>query len=97
MRARSFGPGVWAAVKADTLSLTAFEIGLFGWMALTYFVFFHPLRQAESADVLANDASRNAHRFRNLVPDELVANQERNQGSDVSRGARFIATVWSRS
>ncbi len=42
MRGLSFGPGVWAAIKADTLSLTAFEIGLFGWMALTYFVWFHP-------------------------------------------------------
>ncbi|HET9146695.1 MAG TPA: DUF4396 domain-containing protein [Acetobacteraceae bacterium] len=34
--------GVVAAVKADTLSLTAFEIGLFAWMALMRFVFFHP-------------------------------------------------------
>ncbi len=43
MRRLSFWPGLWAAIKADTLSLTAFEIGLFAWMALTYFVFFHPL------------------------------------------------------
>jgi hypothetical protein len=42
MRGLSFGPGIWAAIKADTLSLTAFEVGLFGWMALMYFVFFHP-------------------------------------------------------
>jgi hypothetical protein len=28
------------AVKADTLSLTAFEIGLFGWMAVTQLVLF---------------------------------------------------------
>lgn len=28
------------AVKADTLALTAFEVGLFGWMAVTYFIFF---------------------------------------------------------
>ena len=42
MRGLSFWPGLWAAIKADTLSLTAFEIGLFAWMALTYFVFFHP-------------------------------------------------------
>lgn len=26
------------AIKADTLSLTAFEIGLFGWMALVHYV-----------------------------------------------------------
>lgn len=29
-----------AAVKADTLSILSFEIGLFAWMALTYFVLF---------------------------------------------------------
>ncbi|MDQ6925128.1 MAG: DUF4396 domain-containing protein [Candidatus Eremiobacteraeota bacterium] len=42
MRGLSPGPGIWAAMKADTLSLTAFEVGLFGWMAASYFVFFHP-------------------------------------------------------
>jgi hypothetical protein len=34
--------GLIEAAKADMASLTAFEIGLFGWMALTYFVFFPP-------------------------------------------------------
>jgi hypothetical protein len=33
--------GVIAAVKADALSLIAFEVGLFAWMALSSFVFFH--------------------------------------------------------
>jgi Domain of unknown function (DUF4396) len=28
------GEGILAALKADTLSLTAFEIGPFGWMAI---------------------------------------------------------------
>jgi hypothetical protein len=39
---RGLGPaeGIWEAIKADTLSLTAFEIGLFGWMALYRFVLF---------------------------------------------------------
>lgn len=32
--------GVIAAFKADALSLTAFEIGLFGWMAVMQFGFF---------------------------------------------------------
>jgi hypothetical protein len=31
---------VWRAIRADTLSLVAFEIGLFGWMALVFFVVF---------------------------------------------------------
>ncbi len=31
------------AIRADTLSLVAFEVGLFGWMALVFFVLFtHP-------------------------------------------------------
>ena len=42
MRGISGLRGVWAAIKADTLSLTAFEVGLFGWMAFVHFVAFHP-------------------------------------------------------
>jgi Domain of unknown function (DUF4396) len=42
MRHLSFVVGIRAAIKSDTLSLTAFEIGLFGWMALSYFVLFRP-------------------------------------------------------
>lgn len=43
MRNLSPAQGLIAAVKADTLSIVTFEIGLFAWMALTYFVFFpHP-------------------------------------------------------
>lgn len=35
--------GLIAAIKADTLSILTFEIGLFAWMALTFFVFYpHP-------------------------------------------------------
>jgi uncharacterized protein DUF4396 len=40
MRGLSFRKGIVAAAKADVLSLTAFEVGLFGWMALMAFVFF---------------------------------------------------------
>jgi hypothetical protein len=50
MRHLALIPGMQAAIKADTLSLTAFEVGLFGWMALSYFVFFHPpLRPSQPA------------------------------------------------
>lgn len=35
--------GIWAAIKADTLSITAFQIGMYAWMALVYFkLFAHP-------------------------------------------------------
>jgi hypothetical protein len=32
--------GLTAAVKSETLAIITFEIGLFAWMALVYFVFF---------------------------------------------------------
>ena len=40
-----------AAVKADTLSITTFQIGMYAWMALVFFVFFsnphlHPTQPA---------------------------------------------------
>jgi hypothetical protein len=40
MRGLGLRDGIVAALKADTLSLTSFEIGLFGWMALIQLVFF---------------------------------------------------------
>ena len=40
MRGLGVREGMKEAAKADVLSLTAFEIGLFGWMALMAFVFF---------------------------------------------------------
>ncbi len=43
MRDLSTMQGIWAAIKADTLSITAFQLGMYGWMALVYFVFF-PLK-----------------------------------------------------
>ena len=43
MRGLSFWPGIAAAVKADTLSLTAWQIGMYGFMALAQFLYFRPL------------------------------------------------------
>jgi hypothetical protein len=40
MRGLGVRAGIVAAAKADILSLTAFEVGLFGWMALQTFVLF---------------------------------------------------------
>ena len=34
--------GVWPAIKADTLSIVAFQVGLFGFMALYHLVFWQP-------------------------------------------------------
>lgn len=40
MRGLGVREGLIAAIKADTISIVAFEVGLFGWMALTAFVLF---------------------------------------------------------
>lgn len=40
MRGLGVKDGLKAAAKADTISLTFFEIGLFGWMAIMAFVLF---------------------------------------------------------
>jgi hypothetical protein len=44
---RGLGPrdGLIAAAKADFISLTAFEVGLFGWMAVMAYVLFPAPRQ----------------------------------------------------
>lgn len=40
MRGLSFKNGLVAALKADTLSLTAWQIGMYGWMAIATFLIF---------------------------------------------------------
>jgi len=44
MRDLSVKDGIIAAIKADTLSLTAWQVGMYGWMALvTFAIFGHEL------------------------------------------------------
>ncbi len=46
MRNLSFGEGMWAAAKADFLSLTAWQVGRYGWMAIaTLLIFGHELEK----------------------------------------------------
>lgn len=40
MRNMSVGGGIWAAIKADMLSILLFQVGMYGWMALVFFRFF---------------------------------------------------------
>jgi hypothetical protein len=52
MRGLGLKAGLVAATKADFISLTAFEIGLFGWMAIMAFVLFpapHQLTPSSAA------------------------------------------------
>jgi hypothetical protein len=39
----SVGGAIWAAMKADTLSILAFQVGMYAWMALVYFKLFRAL------------------------------------------------------
>lgn len=43
MRGLSLGAGLWAAVKADTISITAWQIGMYGSMAFANFYLFRRL------------------------------------------------------
>lgn len=43
MRGLSFGEGIAAAVKADSLSLIAWQGGMYGFMALAQYLYFKPL------------------------------------------------------
>lgn len=40
MRGLSFGKGLLQAMRADTLAIIAFEIGLFAWMTFAHYVLF---------------------------------------------------------
>lgn len=40
MRNLSMGEGIVAAIKADTLSILAFQVGMYAWMAVVYFWLF---------------------------------------------------------
>jgi hypothetical protein len=46
MRGLSLGDGLIAAAKADFLSLTAWQVGMYGWMAIaTFLIFGHELEK----------------------------------------------------
>jgi hypothetical protein len=40
MRGLSLAEGLRAAIKADALSLTAWQVGMYGWMAIAIFAIF---------------------------------------------------------
>jgi hypothetical protein len=48
MKHLSPGKAIWAAIKADTLSLVAFQIGMYAWMAVYQQLLFHPRLEPNS-------------------------------------------------
>ena len=49
MRGLGLGKGLVAAIKADTLSLTAWQVGMYGFMAIAHFYLFGTLLGAKLA------------------------------------------------
>ncbi len=49
MRGLGFWPGVWQAIKADTLSLTAWQVGMYGFMAFAALFLFREVIGARLA------------------------------------------------
>jgi hypothetical protein len=47
MRHLSPGKGLWAAFKADVLSLTAWQVGMYGWMAVVTFLLLGELEKTD--------------------------------------------------
>ena len=47
MRDLGVAEGIWAAVKADTLSLTAWQVGMYGFMSVAYFWIFRKMLGVE--------------------------------------------------
>jgi hypothetical protein len=47
MRDLGLRQGLWAAVKADTLSLTAWQVGMYGFMAIAFFWIFRTVMGTE--------------------------------------------------
>ncbi len=41
--------GIWQAIKVDTLSIVSFQVGLFGWMAISHFVLFQPPLEVDTS------------------------------------------------
>jgi Domain of unknown function (DUF4396) len=84
MRGLNFRDGIRAAAKADVLSLTAFEVGLFGWMAIMVFVLFpssplHPI----SPVYMVPHADRHDPGLRHIVAGQCVADPQRDKGIHV--------------
>lgn len=49
MKGLSMGHAIWAAIKADTLSLTAWQFGMYGWMAIaTFLIFGHEISKTSA-------------------------------------------------
>jgi Domain of unknown function (DUF4396) len=92
MRQLGAAAGIRAALKSDALSVIAYEIGLFAWMALMFFVFFPgPHLKADNAAYWFSHAGRHDLRLCDRLPGERVAHPARDRGADVTSA---VALAW---
>ncbi len=91
MRDLSLGEGLKAAIKADVLSLTAWQVGMYGWMAIaTFGIFGHELHQTEPTFWFMMQIAH-VGGLRHELSGELVAHPVGDQGGDVSRSGADLA------
>ncbi len=83
MRGLGFADGMWAAVKADTLSLVAYEIGMFAWMAATQKLLFPGLEPTSWTFWFMMQIATMLG-LATTFPMNLAADPPRRQGSDVA-------------
>ena len=83
MRGLSPARGLVEAIKADTLSLTAWQLGMYGFMALARFWFFGTRMSPATVEFWFVMQARHAVRLRDRVAGQCVADPRRHQGADV--------------
>ena len=86
MRGLSFGRGIVAALKADTLSLTAWQVGMYGFMALAQIVYFRILGkmlEVNTPEFWFTMQIAMLCGLRHQLSRELVADRSGDQGEDV--------------
>jgi hypothetical protein len=85
MRRLSFGRGLFQAIRADTLAIVAFEIGLFAWMTFAHYVLF-PLASssAHRSGLLVHDADRHDCRLFHVISGQHLSSQDRLEGKDAA-------------
>ncbi len=73
MKNLSGGKAIVAALKADALPLTSWQIGMYGWMASAVFVIYHHRLESTTPIFWVYDADSNAIGLCNSLPHKLVA------------------------
>jgi hypothetical protein len=82
----SVGQGIVQAFKADALSITSWQVGMYGLMAICQFVVLRPLFgniAPEQPGILVCHAAVHAGRVRHQLSGELAADPKRSEGKDV--------------